>query len=364
MASTAILSTDPLESAVAAGLRYVSGGGPCILRRRRGKGFCYVDPRGRVVRDPQVLKRIRALVIPPAWSNVWICPSPHGHLQAVGRDAKGRKQYRYHALYRQVRDQAKFSRMIAFGTVLARVRKRVQEDLARPGLPKEKVIATVVRLLETTYIRVGNEEYAKDNESFGLTTMRTRHVRVEGATLRFHFRGKSGQTHDIALSDQRLARIVKQCQELPGYELFQYVDDFGQRCRLDSEDVNRYLREITGQDFTAKDFRTWAGTVLAARELVSCGPAPNQTESKRNVAGAVKRVAGRLGNRAATCRKYYIHPAVLDGYDDGSLFAMMREGDAQNEAYAGLGLRPEEYCVMVLIAEYQQNLVKKARHAA
>lgn len=260
--------------------------------------------------------------------------------------------------------------MIAFGAMLARIRARVERDLAKPGLPKEKVVATVVRLLETTFIRVGNEEYAKDNESFGLTTMRDKHVKIEGATLRFHFRGKSGLVHDVALTDQRLARIVKQCRDLPGYELFQYVNEDGEQCRLDSADVNHYLREITGQNFSAKDFRTWAGTVLAARELVACGPCRNSRDFKKNVVGSIKRVAAQLGNRPSTARKYYIHPAIIDAYDKGSLFDSMREGVAQNEAYAGLGLRPEEYCVTVIIAEYQEKQVKearqmlKARHAA
>lgn len=348
----------------------MTGEGPGILRKPWGTSFRYIGPDGKTVRDAETLKRIRSLVIPPAWTNVWICPSPFGHLQAAGRDARARKQYRYHSLYRQVRDQAKFGRMIAFGAMLARIRARVERDLAKPGLPKEKVVATVVRLLETTFIRVGNEEYAKDNESFGLTTMRDKHVKIEGATLRFHFRGKSGLVHDVALTDQRLARIVKQCRDLPGYELFQYVNEDGEQCRLDSADVNHYLREITGQNFSAKDFRTWAGTVLAARELVACGPCRNSRDFKKNVVGSIKRVAAQLGNRPSTARKYYIHPAIIDAYDKGSLFDSMREGVAQDEAYAGLGLRPEEYCVMVIIAEYQEKQVKearqmlKARHAA
>ncbi len=356
-----MFSTDPLESAAEAGLRYVSGSGPCIQRVRRGKSFSYVGPDGKPLRDPKHLERIRSLVIPPAWSNVWICPSPNGHLQAVGWDVKGRKQYRYHPLYRAVRDQAKFSRMIAFGTVLAIVRRRVEQDLALRGLPKQKVLATVVRLLETTYIRVGNEEYAKENDSFGLTTMKDKHVRIAGETVLFRFRGKSGQEHRIELTDRRLARIVKQCQELPGYELFQYINGAGEICSVDSGDVNRYIREITGQDFTAKDFRTWAGTVLAARALHEAGPCPNEREGKRAIVAATKQVAQRLGNRPATCRKYYIHPAIYDAYSDKSLFSMMQQGEQQHTAYSGLGLRPEEYAVMVIIAEYQQKLAKGTR---
>lgn len=327
-----------------------------------GKSFRYMGPDRKPLRNPKELQRIRALAIPPAWKNVWICPSRNGHIQAVGWDARGRKQYRYHPLYRQVRDEAKFGRMIAFGTVLALIRKRVQEDLELPGLPREKVLAAVVRLLETTYIRVGNDEYAQANDSFGLTTMRNRHVEITGGTLRFRFRGKSGQRHVVEMSDCRLARIVKQCHDLPGYDLFEYLDGQGRACRIGSADVNRYVRDITGQDFSAKDFRTWAGTVLAARELNQTGPAHNETELKRNIVAAVKSVAQQLGNRPATCRKYYIHPAVLEGYADGTLFPTMQQGKEQEEAYSRFGgLRGEEFCVMVLIAEYLQRQAKQAK---
>lgn len=355
-----MFSTDPSESASEAGLRYISGSGPCIRRIATGKGFRYIGSDGKPLRDPKHLERIRSLAIPPAWTDVWICPSANGHLQAYGWDAKGRKQYRYHPLYRAARDQAKFSRMIAFGTVLARVRRRVEHDLRRPGLPKEKVLATVVRLLETTFIRVGNDEYAKENDSFGLTTMRDRHVRIAGGKLLFRFRGKSGQDHTIELTDARLARIVKQCQDLPGYELFQYLNRAGAVRTIDSADVNHYIRDISGQDFTAKDFRTWAGTVLAARELFGAGRCTSPSAGKRTIVAAVKNVARKLGNRPATCRKYYIHPAIIDAWSDGSLFPAMERGEQQNTAYAGLGLRPEEYSVMVLVAEYQQKLAKAA----
>jgi DNA topoisomerase-1 len=348
-----MLSIDPSVSAKEAGLRYVNCTDRCIRRIRCGRSFRYLDPEGKPLRDPRHLERIRKLVIPPAWERVWICPTANGHIQAIGWDAKGRKQYRYHADYRAVRDEAKFSRMIAFGTVLVVVRKRVQEDLTRRGLPREKVLATVVRLLETTFIRVGNDEYAKENDSFGLTTMRNRHVQIEGAKLMFRFRGKSGQEHAIQLTDRKLARIVRVCQDLPGYNLFEYIDESGEPCRIDSADVNRYLREITGQDFTAKDFRTWAGTVLAARELNAAGPAPSETAARKTVVAAIKTVARHLGNRPATCRKYYIHPAIPDAYTDGSLFAVMERGVQQDNAYAGLGLRPEEYACMVIIAENQ-----------
>jgi DNA topoisomerase-1 len=299
-------------------------------------------------------------VIPPAWQEVWICPSANGHLQAVGRDARGRKQYRYHPAYRAHRDEAKFSRMIAFGTLLALMRKRVERDLRRRGLPREKVLATVVRLLQTTYIRVGNEEYARDNDSFGLTTMKDEHVHIAGARLQFEFRGKSGQQHLIALSDRRLARIVKACRDLPGYELFQYVDSNGATHRIDSGDVNRYIRQLTGHDFTAKDFRTWAGTLLAARELDAAGPSTSVTAAKRAIVGAVKTVARQLGNRPATCRKYYVHPAILDAYSDGSLFDVMAQGREQHAAYEGRGLLPEEYSVMVIIAKHQEQAAKAA----
>lgn len=355
-----MFSTDPLESAAEAGLRYVSGSGPCIRRVRHGKSFRYIGPDGRPLRDAKHLKRIRSLVIPPAWRDVWICPSSNGHLQAVGWDVKGRKQYRYHPQYRATRDQAKFSRMIAFGTVLARIRKRVQRDLNRRGLPKEKVLATVVRLLETVFVRIGNTEYAKENESFGLTTLRNKHVSINGTKLMFRFRGKSGQDHVIQLTDRRLAGIIKQCQELPGYNLFEYVDSEGQVCCIGSSEVNRYIREIAGGDFTAKDFRTWAGTVLTARELYTVGPAASATAAKKVIAEAVKRVSRNLGNRPPACRKYYIHPAVLDAYADGSLFPTMLQGEQQHAAYAGKGLRPEEYAVMVIVAQYQENLARAA----
>lgn len=349
----AMFSVDPLESAQEAGLRYVTGDGRCIRRQRCGKGFRYRGPDGETLHDQRQLERIRKLVIPPAWENVWICPTANGHIQAVGWDAKGRKQYRYHADYRAIRDQAKFSRMIAFGTVLAMIRKRVKEDLSRRGLPREKVLATVVRLLETTCIRVGNDEYAKENESFGLTTLRNKHVRIEGSTLMFRFRGKGGQEHSVELTDRKLMRIIAQCMDLPGYELFEYLNEDGQVCRIDSSDVNDYLREISGQDFTAKDFRTWVGTVLAARELHAIGPASSDTEAKRSIVAAVKSVAQQLGNRPATCRKYYIHPAILNAYTSGALFTVMQHGEEQNVAYRDMGLRPEEYACMVIIADHQ-----------
>lgn len=353
-----MFSTDPLESAAEAGLRYVTPSGPCIQRIRCGKSFRYMGPDGKPLRDSKHLQRIRSLAIPPAWTNVWICPSPNGHLQAIGRDAKGRRQYRYHPQYRAVRDEAKFSRIIAFGAVLAKIRQRVEGDLQKRGLPKEKVLAAVVRLLETTFIRVGNDEYVKENDSFGLTTLHDRHVKIEGSKVEFRFRGKSGLNHTIELIDRRLATIVRQCRDLPGYELFQYVDEEGNVCRVDSADVNLYIREIAGQDFTAKDFRTWAGTLLAARALYAAGPCRNASQGKRVIVEATKQVAQQLRNRPSTSRKYYIHPAIIDAYSEGSLFQIMRQGEEQQAAYDGQGLRAEEYAVLVAVAEYQQKIAR------
>ncbi len=336
------LPADPLESAHAVGLRYVSDSRSGIRRKRAGKGFVYIDPAGRPLRDRATLDRIRSLVIPPAWRDVWICPLANGHLQATGRDAKGRKQHRYHPLYRAVRDEVKFSRMPAFAAALPRIRERVRKDLELPGMPREKVLATVVRLLETTSIRVGNEEYAKENDSFGLTTMHDEHAKVTGSTIRFQFRGKSGKFHEIELSDPRLARIVKRSQDLPGEELFQYVDGDGTVRDITSEDVNSYIREISGEDFTAKDFRTWNGTVLAAVALGQCEPCQTETQLKKNVVATVKEVAEKLGNRPATCRKYYVHPAILDAYSAGELLAALKPASAMNTLH---GLTPAEACV-------------------
>ena len=334
------VAADPVLSARLAGLRHVTDDRPGIRRRRRGKGFRYLDPAGQPLRDPREQRRIEGLAVPPAWTEVWICPLANGHLQATGRDARGRKQYRYHPDWRTVRDETKFGRMVAFGEALPRLRARLDGDLALPGLPREKVLAAVVKLLETTLIRVGNEEYARDNGSFGLTTLRSRHVAVAGATLRFRFRGKSGKEHEVAISDRRLARVVRACRELPGHELFQYVDESGERQAVDSADVNEYLRDVTGEDFTAKDFRTWGGTVLALGALCAPGadrPAAQEgedraaassapgvdreREARRAIVEAVKRVAAQLGNRPAICRKYYVHPAVLAAFLDGRLAA-------------------------------------------
>jgi DNA topoisomerase-1 len=320
------------DCARAAGLRYVSDAVPGIVRRRRGKAFHYRHAGGGPVRDRRTLGRIRALAIPPAWRDVWICSADDGHLQATGRDARRRKQYRYHRRWREVRDETKYGRLIPFAAALPRIRRRVARDLARPGLPRAKVLATVVRLLETTRARIGNEEYARENESFGLTTLRERQVRVEGSKLRFRFRGKSGVEHAIELDDRRLARIVRRMQDLPGEELFRYVADDGETRRIESADVNAYLKEASGEDFTSKDFRTWAGTVVAARALHRIGTFDTQAEAKRNVVQAIEAVAGALGNTKAVCRKCYIHPEVLECYLDGELADFMQRDGGERAA--------------------------------
>jgi DNA topoisomerase-1 len=352
-----LLPTDPYASARIAGLRYVTDEMPGILRRRSGTGFAYLDADGGLVRDRDTLGRIRSLVIPPAWTNVWICPMSTGHMQAVGFDSRRRKQYRYHPLYRKVRDATKFTRMVAFGLALPKLRGRVHEDLKLAGLPRNKVLATVVRLLEETCIRVGNEEYRRENESFGLTTLRNRHVQIDGHTLRFHFKGKSGQVHDIELTDRRLSHIVRACQCIPGHELFQYMNGDEHRAKVTSEDVNDYLREITGEDFTAKDFRTWNGTREATIALEAIGPAESQGDAKKNIVDAVKTTADRLKNRAATCRKYYIHPSLLEAYSDGSLFEYLAGAKAETSPY---GLSREEVAVMKLLATHQPAVVREA----
>jgi DNA topoisomerase I len=352
--------TDPVESAKAAGLRYVSDRGPGIRRKRVGKHFSYIGTDGRPIRDPEELRRIKALAIPPAYTDVWICPSPRGHIQATGRDARGRKQYRYHPRWREVRDETKYERMIAFGQALPAIRERTERDLARPDLPREKVLAALIRLLESTFIRVGNEEYARENRSFGLTTMRNRHVDVSGSTLRFRFRGKSGKEHTIPLTDRRLARIVQRLQGLPGQTLFQYRDDDGQYQTVDSDDVNEYLREITGQDFTAKDFRTWAGTVLATLALQEFEGFDSEAQAKKNLVQAIESVAERLGNTPSVCRKCYVHPTIIDTYMDGSMLNALKERAEQELASSLNDLRPAEAAVMALL---QQRLAREAEEA-
>jgi len=346
--------------AVEAGLRYVSDQTPGLRRQRRGERFKYLDAEGREIDAGATLDRIGRLAIPPAWTDVWICPRPNGHIQATGRDARGRKQYRYHDRWREFRDEDKYGRMLDFAKVLPRLRRRVARDVRRRGLPREKVLATVVRLLESTLMRVGNEEYARDNRSFGLTTLRGRHARVRGAHVAFVFRGKSGKEHEVGIEDRAIARIVKRCQDLPGQELFQYVDPDGSRHGIDSDGVNEYLRETTGQDFTAKDFRTWAGTVLAALALQELEQFDSETQAKRNVLEAIEKVARQLGNTRAVCRKCYVHPAVVDAYLDGSMAEILK-GRAEAALQRSLHrLRPEEAAVLALL---QQRLKRDARAA-
>ena len=303
-----------------AGLRYATDEAPGFTRRRRGRGFSYHDQDGNTIRDPEVIARIRSIVIPPAWTDVWICPWPNGHLQATGRDARGRKQHRYHPEFRAARDEAKFGRLVAFATALPRIRRRVDRDLARRGVPREKVLAAVVRLLELTLIRVGNDEYSRLNQSFGLTTLRGRHVKVDGTTIRFRFKGKGGAPHEVGLRDRRLAAVIRRCQDLPGQELFEYVED-GTVVDVTSDDVNEYLRAISGGDFTAKDFRTWSGTVLAYQALSELPVPKDERTTKRNVVEAVRRTSAALRNTPAVSRQAYIHPAVLEAYADGAIDA-------------------------------------------
>jgi DNA topoisomerase-1 len=329
---------DAAASAKAASLRYVSDTAPGLLRRGTARGFTYITQSGKVIRDVAELKRIKSLAIPPAWTDVWICPFEDGHLQATGRDARGRKQHRYHPRWREIRDATKYDRMISFAAVLPRIREQVQRDLERAGLPREKVLATVVRLLEVTAIRVGNEEYARSNGSFGLATLKNRHVDISGPKIQFQFRGKSGVQHAIGLEDKRLAKIIKQCQDLPGYELFQYIGDDGEQYAIDANDVNEYLKQIAGEEFTTKDFRTWNGTLLAACALKVTPRSSDSTKAqlKRDIVQAVDAVAKRLGNTKAVCRKCYIHPAVINAYEEGSLSRSLRLRISRRDGDHGL----------------------------
>ncbi len=344
------LPLDPEESAKIAQCRYVDDRSPGIRRLRCGKGFRFVRPDGSAVKDTETLARIRGLVIPPAWTDVWICPAPDGHIQATGRDARGRKQYRYHPRFREIREETKYERMLAFAEALPRIRARVDEDLSLPGLSRDKVLATVVRLLEITLIRVGNEEYAQQNGSFGLTTMRTRHVDVKGSTLRFHFRGKSGKDHDVEVSDRRIARVVARCNDLPGEVLFQYAEDDGLKT-VEADDVNDYLKRITEQGFTAKDFRTWAGTVLAAHALAALTfESATKTAVKRNVLEAVRAVSARLGNTPTVCRKCYVHPEIFGAYEAGELESL-RDRAAESLRSGTAALSPSEMAVLALLRD-------------
>jgi len=340
---------DPEGAAESAGLRYVSDQQPGICRRKAGTGFGYVRPDGTRLCDPHSLARVRSLAIPPAWTEVWICPFADGHIQATGRDAKGRKQYCYHALFRSMRESTKYEHAVEFADALPAIRAKVRQHMGLRGLPREKVLATVVHLLETTLIRVGNDDYAKHNKSYGLTTLKRRHVAVDGSEVRFRFTGKSGKQWSLAVRDRRVANIIKACEELPGQELLQYVDGEGTRQDVTSSDVNAYLKEITGQDITAKDFRTWAGTVLAALALKEVETFDTAAQGKRNLRAAIGRVAARLGNTPTICRKCYVHPEVLNAYLDGKLVLEIKpaaEGELRDDL---AGLRPEEAAVLAML---------------
>jgi DNA topoisomerase-1 len=338
-----------MGSAAAAGLVYVTDAMPGIRRQRHGRGFTYIGPDGEIIRTRESLQRFRSLVIPPAWTEVWICPHEDGHLQVTARDARGRKQYRYHPHFRQHRDGTKFERLFDLSDVLWKIRERVESDIALPGLARDKIMATVVWLLETTLIRIGSDEYRKANKSFGLTTLRRRHVAVVGSELRFEFRGKSGIQHAVSVTDKRIARIVQRCQELRGEELFKYLDDDGKRQEVDAEDVNAYLQQVTGRDITAKDFRTWAGTMLAADALRNMGLAQSKREAERNIVAAVDMTAKRLGNTRSVCRKYYIHPVLIEAYLEGSVLPPMPERTWSKRKSKGPTLRQHEMDVLAFI---------------
>ena len=350
-------SADTKDAAEAIGLVYVTDEKPGIRRQKRGKGYAYLDVNARKITHAATLSRISSLAIPPAYTDVWICPESNGHIQATGRDAKGRKQYRYHARFREVRESSKYAHMLEFANSLPAIRAKTQEHLAMRGLPREKVLATVVHLLETTLIRVGSDEYAKANKSYGLTTLKNRHVAVDGSTLRFNFKGKSGKQWRLALSDRRIAKVVRACLDLPGQELFQYVDDDGKPHDVTSTDVNDYLREISGQSITAKDFRTWQGTLLAVMALQEFDSFDSQAAAKKNIRDAIGRVAARLGNTPTICRKCYIHPEVFNCYAEGALLLEIKEKVEAELRDDLASLQPEEAAVLALLqARLTRNL--------
>jgi DNA topoisomerase I len=351
------IASDGIATAQLAGLRYTTEEQPGICRRRRGRGFTYIDPEGVPVRDEGELRRIRQLAIPPAWTEVWISPSPLGHIQATGRDARHRKQYRYHERWREIRDDAKYDRLIDFAAALPRIRERVDADLARPGIPLERVLALAICILEETFMRVGNIEYARANGSFGLTTLRARHVEVDGSRIVFRFRGKSGKEHEVDFRDRRLARVIARLEQLPGQELFRYLDDNGELRTIGSDDVNAYLREISHEDLSAKDFRTWAGTVLAARALAGLGPAPNERIVRKRVTQAIDVVAAQLGNTRAVCRKCYVHPGILDAYAAGDLPAALRRPEKGGKSH---GLSTHEAAVAAMLTRATRHAARRA----
>jgi DNA topoisomerase-1 len=350
---------DPRDAAETAGLRYVSDEEPGIRRKKSGTGFTYTGPDGRKIDDKATLERIRSLAIPPAYTDVWICTKANGHIQATGRDAKGRKQYRYHPAFREVRESTKYEHMLEFAKGLPAIRKTIDEHMSLRGLPREKVLATVVHLLENTLIRVGNSDYVKQNKSYGLTTLRDPHVKVEGGELRFQFKGKSGKTWRLQVKDRRIARIVKACQDLPGQDLFQYLDENGEQQSITSADVNAYLKEITGSEITAKDFRTWAGTVLAALALAEFEEFDSDAKAKKNVRAAIEKVSARLGNTPSICRKCYVHPEVFASYLDGGLLLDIKE-EIEVELREDLAsLKPEEAAVLALLEQRLSREVEK-----
>ena len=351
------LVAEAIDAAEGAGLRYVSDDRPGYTRKAKGDGFDYFNVEGRPIAEAQQLLRLKRLVIPPAWTEVWICPAPNCHIQATGRDARGRKQYLYHERWREIRDENKYDRMIAFGQALPKIRRRVAKDLKLPGLPQNKVLATVVQLLERTFIRIGNEEYARENKSFGLTTMKDRHVEVKGAKLRFRFRGKSGREHEVDVTDRRIAKTISKLQDLPGQDLFQYVDDEGEVHNVSSQDVNQYLREITGEDFSAKDFRTWAGTVLTAMALKAQDKVETKKQAKSNITAAIKAVSTILGNTPAICRKCYVHPAVLENYLDQKSIEGLKQITEEALENEDVDLRSSEAAVLRFL---ESRLTKKA----
>jgi len=360
----ALDTKDSTSAARAAGLRYVHDGRAGIHREAVKDGFRYLDAHGAPVEDETTLARIKGLVIPPAWQDVWICAQANGHLQATGRDARGRKQYRYHPKWRTARDEVKYERMLKFGDALPAIRHEVDRALKLPGLPREKVLATIVYLLEATMMRVGNEEYARTNKSFGLTTLRNRHVKVDGSDVQFSFRGKSGVYHKVKVHDRRLAGIVKRTRDLPGQELFQYIDEDGETHSVDSSDVNDYLRNITGEEYTAKDFRTWSGTVLAALALQEFEKFDSETQAKKNIVRAIESVAEKLGNTPTICRKCYVHPAVLDAYLEGAPLDVMRERTEEKLAEDLHALQPEEAAVLAMLQQRLRHEEEKPRAAA
>jgi len=339
-----------------AGLTYVTDSEQGITRKRVGGGFAYYRPDGALIKDRAERKRINSLAIPPAWTDVWICPDPGGHMQVTARDAKGRKQYRYHPRFRARRDQSKFGRMLTFSAALPKLREQIEKDLQPPGLSRRKLLATLVQLLDRTLIRVGNDEYTKANRSYGLTTLRQRHAEVEGHTVRFEFKGKSGVPHSVTITDRRLAAIVQQLQDLPGQQLFQFIDEDGKRQSIDSDDVNAYLREVTGLNVTAKDFRTWSGTMLAARALREMGPGAGEREVKRNINRALEQVASRLRNTRTVCRKYYVHPAILDAYQRGIAAPAPPQPPDERKSRPSAALRREEISVLQFL---QQEIARR-----